>query len=248
MLDGLVGACPVRGILKSRKAFMTTRQGVIFDVDGVLIDSYDAHYESWLQAAQERGLTMSEEEFVATFGRTSREVIRETWPELAHSDEAIRSLDHRKEALFRKLIANDFPAMDGARALIEQLAAAGFAVAVGSSAPPDNVSLIVEKLGIGSLIGASVTGADVQHGKPNPQVFLIAAERLGLPPQNCLVVEDAPAGVAAAHAANMPCIGMLSRGRTREQLHEADHLVDSLRQISPELIQQLIAERETQHD
>ena len=214
--------------------------GVIFDVDGVLVDSYDAHYESWLGLGRERGFTMTPEQFVSTFGRTSREVIRECWPELATSDEAIRELDERKEAVYRDLLAQKFPAMDGARELIDALAEAGFALAVGSSAPPANVEQTLDQLGRREKFQAVVTGTDVQFGKPNPQVFLIGAARLGLPPSHCLVIEDAPAGVEAAHAGGFVCVGLLSKGRTEAQLREADHLVRSLRELSPERIARMI--------
>jgi len=214
--------------------------GVIFDVDGVLVDSYDAHYESWLGLGRERGFSMSQDQFVRTFGRTSREVIRECWPDRATSDEVVCELDERKEAVYRDLLAQDFPAMDGARELIDALAAAGFALGVGSSAPPANVELTLEQLGRRDSFQAMVTGADVRFGKPNPQVFLIGAERLALPPSHCLVIEDAPAGVEAAHAGGFVCIGLLSKGRTEDQLREADHVVRSLREVTPELIARMI--------
>lgn len=215
-------------------------QAVIFDVDGVLVDSYDAHYESWLMLGREQGFTMTPDEFIRTFGRTSREVIRHCWPHLATSDEAVKQLDDRKEALFREILSQNFPAMDGAKELIDSLAAAGFLLGVGSSAPPENVELTLEKLGCRDRIGAVVTGNDVTFGKPNPQVFLIGAERLGVAPAQCLVVEDAPAGVEAAHAGGFPCIGLLSKGRTQEQLREAELVVASLREVTPEIVSELI--------
>ena len=210
--------------------------GVIFDVDGVLVDSYDAHYESWLLLGRERGFTMSPEQFVTTFGRTSREVIRDCWPQLATSDEAVREMDERKEALYRDILRQNFPAMDGARELIDALAAAGFTLAVGSSGPPPNVTLTLEQLGRLDKFQAVVTGQDVKFGKPNPQVFEIGAERLGLPPSHCLVIEDAPAGVEAAHAGGFVCLGLMSKGRNEDQLREADHVVSSLREVTPDLI------------
>ncbi len=214
--------------------------GVIFDVDGVLVDSYDAHYESWLLLGRERGFTMSPEQFVTTFGRTSREVIRDCWPQLATSDEAVRELDERKEALYRDILRQNFPAMDGARELIDALAAAGFALAVGSSGPPPNVTLTLEQLGRQDKFQAVVTGQDVKFGKPNPQVFEIGAERLGLQPSHCLVIEDAPAGVEAAHAGGFVCLGLMSKGRNEDQLREADHVVSSLREVTPDLIARMI--------
>ena len=222
---------------------MVEKLGVIFDMDGVLVDSYAAHWESWRQLGREVGFEMTEQQFVVTFGRTSREVIAESWPDLARSGEQIAALDRRKEDLFREILAADFPAMDGARELIDALAAAGFALALGSSGPPENVELVLEKLGRRSRFMAIVTGTDVTRGKPDPQVFLLAAERIALPTRRCLVIEDAPAGVAAAKAAGMKCLGLASTGRDPAELAAADRVVNSLRDVTADVISALLAGR-----
>lgn len=214
--------------------------GVIFDVDGVLVDSYAAHFESWRLLGQEVGFEISEQQFVATFGRTSREVIKEFWPQLATSSDRIAELDSRKEELFRQILKAHFPAMPGARELIEALAAAGFALAVGSSGPPENVQLVLKQVDPQRRIRAAVTGMAVTRGKPDPQVFLLGAERLDLPPQKCVVVEDAAAGVRAAKAAGCRCIGLCNEGRDPAALREADRVVRNLTDISPSLLKELL--------
>ena len=95
---------------------------------------------------------------------------------------------------------------------------AGFRVAVGSSGPAENVQLAIERLGVGRLLSATVTGNDVKRGKPDPQVFLTAAARMQVPPVRCVVVEDAPVGVEAAHRGGMRAVAIASTGRTVEQL------------------------------
>lgn len=214
---------------------------VIFDVDGVLVDSYNAHYESWQLFCAERGLEMTHEQFIATFGRTSREIIRELWHDRVASEAAVAELDDRKEALFRDLLTRDFPALDGAAQLIDQLHAAGVPLAVGSSGPPENVDLVLDALGRRDAFGGIVTGEDVTRGKPDPQVFLLGAERLGASPPQCVVIEDAPVGVAAAHAAGMKCVALVSTGRVREKLASADLIVDSLRELDPPTIRALLS-------
>ena len=212
----------------------------IFDMDGVLVDTYHAHFQSWLEVARSAGLTFTEEQFAPTFGRTSREIIAKFWgPQLTNEAE-IAALDAQKEAAFRRIISRDFPAMPGAGKLLADLRAAGFALAIGSSGPPENVALVLEKLCAGSLFGAVVTGMDVTRGKPDPQVFLLAAQRLGVPPARCVVIEDAAPGVDAAHAAGMRCVGLVSTGRTAEELSAADMVVFSLAELSPELLRRLI--------
>lgn len=215
----------------------------IFDMDGVLVDTYRAHYRSWLEMAEPEGLHFSEAEFAPTFGRTSREIIAHFWGGDRYDEVQIAALDARKEAAFRRLIENDFPAMPGANTLLRSLGEAGFRLAVGSSGPPENVDLILEKLGSRALFGAVVTGRDVTRGKPDPQVFLVAAERLGLPPARCAVIEDAPAGVAAANIAGMASVGLLSTGRTRGDLAAAGAIVGTLGEISPQMLRDLIDRR-----
>lgn len=214
--------------------------GAIFDVDGVLVDSYQAHFEGWVRAGHKWGFTITEETFARTFGRTSREVIVDTFQMTWFNDEQIKQLDAEKEALYREIIAETFPAMDGAIDLLDALAGAGFRLAVGSSGPPPNVDVVVDHLNRRSLFGKIVTGVDVQRGKPDPQVFLLGAQGIGLPPHRCVVIEDAAAGVAAAHNAGMKAIGFVSTGRTRDELHEADLIIHSLRELSPRRLQDLI--------
>jgi len=216
---------------------------VIFDMDGVLVDTYHAHYCSWLEMAEPQGLHFTEGQFAPTFGRTSREIIAHFWGKDRFSDAQIAELDDRKEAAFRRILETDFPAMPGVNELLVALHDAGVTLAVGSSGPPENVALVLDRLGVNELFDAIVTGKDVIRGKPDPQVFLIAARRLGVAPVRCAVVEDAPAGVAAANVAGMACIGLLSTGRIREDLAAAHVVVQRLSDISPEMVRDLIAKR-----
>lgn len=219
------------------------RYSVIFDMDGVLVDSYYAHYESWRRLAARQGRNISLAEFDATFGRTSREVIAALWPDVAGDARKVAEWDRCKEALFREILAGNFPAMPGAVRLVRQLWEAGIPVALGSSGPPENVALVLERLGLRPRLAALVTGAEVRRGKPDPEVFLLAAFRLGLPPRRCVVVEDAPAGIEAAHRAGMPAVGVLSTGRRPHQLAKAERLVRSLEHLSPRCLADLVCRR-----
>ena len=212
-------------------------RGVIFDMDGVLVDSHEAHFESWRQLACAHGLEISRQQFAATFGRTSRDIIRQLW-QVPEKD--IAAWDAEKEALFRQIILADFPEMDGAGDLIAALAGAGFKLAIGSSGPPENVEAVMKHLPNAELIHAKVTGLDVTHGKPDPEVFLAAAKKLGLPPRFCAVIEDAPAGIEAARRAGMAAVALTGTA-TREKLAERAHVVvDSLRELTPQQITELI--------
>jgi beta-phosphoglucomutase len=211
---------------------------VIFDLDGVLVDSYRAHFISWRQLYGELGVDYSEPAFAADFGRTSRDILRRTLGDEL-TDEQIHKLDSRKESLFREILRESFPAMDGAVELIDGLAADQFLLAVGSSGPPENIALALEKLGRAEQFAAVVTGLDVTRGKPDPQVFQLAAERLVVPASSCAVVEDAVHGIEAARRAGMKSIALTGTA-TRDHLAEADLIVESLRQLTPAKIRDLI--------
>jgi HAD superfamily hydrolase (TIGR01509 family) len=131
--------------------------------------------------------------------------------------------------------------MPGARELISALHDMNVPMAIGSSGPPKNVAVAIEQLKAGSKIRTVITGADVIKGKPHPDVFLKAAAGMGMPPERCVVLEDAPVGIEAALSAGARCLGVVSKGRTWDQLHRAHHRVmNDLTAVTPELLQSLV--------
>ena len=170
---------------------------------------------------------IGEEEFAATFGRTSRDILRQFFG-AGLEDGRIAALDRRKEELYRARVRDDFPAMPGAVALIDDLAAHGFRLAVASSGPPENVELALEKLGRAGLFGAAVTGADVTRGKPHPDVYLECCRRLGVAPsRRVVVVEDAALGLDAARAAGCLAVGVPNTLPAAALAPRADVVVES---------------------
>ena len=215
-------------------------KGVIFDVDGVLIDSYEAHYLAWRDLTDTHGFDLTEELFAQSFGRTSREVIALWWGQDCFSDGQVQEMTDRKEAIYREKIARSFPEVPGAKELIQALDQAGFKMAVGSSGPPGNVAAALNVVDPDQRIVARISGDDVEVGKPDPQVFLLAAEGLALPPQRCVVIEDAAPGIAAAQAAGAASVGYVGSGRTAEELRAADLIVTSLTELSPGVLAVLL--------
>ncbi len=224
------------------KGIHMDKYGVIFDMDGVLVNSYQAHFQSWRETARKRGLDMTEQQFAETFGRTSRDIIRHLWPDYA-AEADIPAWDTEKEAEYRRIIHDDFPEMDGADQLLRKLHQSGFALAIGSSGPPKNVNVVLECLPSGGLISAAVDGSQVTHGKPHPEVFLLAAEKLDIAPHLCAVIEDAPAGLQAAHRAGMAAIGITGTAPRQKLSAAADEVVVSLRELSPDKIARIIRRR-----
>lgn len=210
--------------------------GVIFDIDGVLIDSYQAHFQSWRAMLQRHGLDVTEDQFRKTFGRTNEDIFARDFPSFRPED--YDALGDEKEAAYREIIRLDFPAMDGASELIAALHAAGATLAVGSSAPPENVDVVMKNLPGAEHIAAATHGKEVSRGKPDPEVFLTSADKIGIAPTQCVVVEDAPAGVAAGKAAGAKVIAITGTA-PREELAQAHLIVDSLREITLQKIQSL---------
>jgi beta-phosphoglucomutase len=214
------------------------RLGVIFDVDGVLLDSYQMHFECWLALAAEDGILITESDFRSLFGRRGQEIARQVWgPEV--TEQQVVSIHRRKQALYRESLQRNLPAMDGAVQLIDGLVEAGLVLAVGSSAPSANVEMTLEGLGRKQVFSAIVTGSDVTQGKPDPRVFLLAAQRMGLEPSHCAVIEDAPAGIAAAVTGGMTAIALLGTAPA-DRFPQAHLVIDSLHQLSPKRITDLI--------
>jgi HAD superfamily hydrolase (TIGR01509 family) len=217
------------------------RLGVIFDIDGVLLNSYRLHYECWRAVAEKHGITLSEKDFDSLFGRRGNEIVLEIWGEDLPPEQVV-SIHKRKQAQYRENLQRNFPLMDGALQLIDGLAAEGFVLGVGSSAPPENVEVSLRGLERTNVFAAVVTGSDVTRGKPDPEVFLLAAQRMGVEASDCAVIEDAPAGVAATLAGGMTSIALAGTAPP-ESLAMADLVVTSLRQLSPKRISELILHR-----
>jgi beta-phosphoglucomutase len=216
---------------------------VLWDVDGTLVDTAELHFQAWLELAGELGKPFTRADFAATFGRRNPEIIRQLFG--THYREAeISALGNRKEDLYRDAAQRGVELLPGVRRLLEGLHAGGFRQAIGSSAPRRNIDLILGLTATEPFFQAIVSMEDTQRGKPDPQVFQVAAERLGAAPNHCVVLEDAVAGVQAARAGGMKCIAVTFVGHHPETaLREggADLVVKTLEQVSVETIQRLLS-------
>lgn len=207
----------------------TTHAGIIFDMDGVLVDSADAHWLSWRQLVRECGASISRSQFQETFGLQNRDIIGRLLGEVDNN--RIARLADRKEAIYRDIVRNSVPAIAGAAELVRELNARGVRLAVGSSGPRANIDLILQAMNIEDAIGVIVSSEIVQRGKPAPDVFQIACERLKLPPNRCAVVEDAPAGIQAAKSAGCAAVAVLMH-HPKEAFRDADLIVEHIGDLS----------------
>jgi HAD superfamily hydrolase (TIGR01509 family) len=212
---------------------------VLFDWDGVIIDSSRQHEESWERLAVEENVALPADHFKVGFGKKNEWII----PHLLQWTEdpaEVRRLSLRKEALYREIVVErGLEALPGVHIFLERLRAAGVPNCIGSSTHRENILTILGVLKFDGLFGGMVTSEDVNHGKPHPDVFLKAAAKTGVPPARCIVFEDALAGIEAGHAGGMKVVGVATthaaavlEGRVHRVVARLDELtVPDLRAI-----------------
>jgi len=205
-------------------------KGVIWDMDGVIADTAPYHLQAWQKVFQKRDVNFTPDDFRRNFGQRNDTIIRNTLGEQI-SQREIDTIAQEKEATFRKLARQNIKPLPGAIKLIKSLSEHGFRLAIASSAPIENIQLVTQGLGINNYFQAIVTGRDVTEGKPSPQGFLLASQKLGVKPKNCIVIEDAIAGITACKRAGTHCIAVTNT-HPRERLAEADLIVDTLETVS----------------
>ena len=199
-------------------------RAVLWDMDGTLVDSEEYHWLSWRDTMSAHGLAITHAQFLETFGQRN-DAILSRWLGPDATPEKIQEIGDAKEALYRQLVRErGLQPLPGAKEWVERLHREGWLQAIASSAPRANVETVLEVTSLFRDFEAIVSAEDVTAGKPDPQVFLKAAEKLGVPPARCIVVEDAAAGVEAARRAGMRSIGV---GRNGTRL-PADLAVTSL--------------------
>lgn len=194
---------------------------VIWDVDGTLVDTAELHFAAWAKLAAEMGRPFNRADFAATFGRRNPEIIRFLFRQ-EFSDAEVAQIGETKETYYRSAAEGGVQLLPGVRELLDGLHARGVRQAVGSSAPRGNLDLILKLTDSRRYFDAVVGMEDTTRGKPDPQVFLVAAEKLGVPPVRCVVLEDAVAGVEAAKAGGMKCVAVTFVGH-----HPAERLVEA---------------------
>jgi beta-phosphoglucomutase len=185
-----------------------TLQGFIFDLDGVLTDTAEYHFRAWQKLAHEEDIPFTREDNEALRGVPRRDSLMLVLKGRIYSEEQIQQMMVRKNNDYQNFIRQITPAdlLPGAKELLLELRQAGIKAAVGSSSK--NAPEVIERLEIGSLLDAVADGYSVERAKPAPDLFLFAANKLGLPPKVCVVVEDAAAGIDAAIAGGFHTIGL----------------------------------------
>jgi len=210
---------------------------VLWDLDGTLVDSSEHHWIAWRDVMAAEGHPVTPQDFASSFGHRNDTILRGLLgPDLTETE--VDRIASAKEALYRRLVRErGLAPLPGARHWVAALRAAGFKQAIASSAPVANIDAAMGATGLAPCFDALVSADEVGVGKPDPAVFLAAAQRLGAPPASCVVVEDAPSGLLGARRAGMRSIGVLS---THHPSLEADLVVGSLEDLAPDAFLRLL--------
>jgi HAD superfamily hydrolase (TIGR01509 family) len=210
-------------------------RAVLWDLDGTLVDSGEYHWRAWRDTMTAEGRPISRQEFLDSFGLRNDRILR-AWLGDGVPPAEIARIGDAKEALYRQLARDEGLApLPGAAAWVERLHAGGWRQAIASSAPAENVRVMLSVLDLDRFFDAVAAAEDVTAGKPDPRVFLVAARKLGAEPGRSIVVEDAAAGIEAARRAGMRCIGVRAEG-----VLEADVFTRSLEDLPPDVFDRLV--------
>ena len=215
---------------------MPFTRAILWDMDGVLADTSQLHFETWERVLTEQGIPFDRQKFHLIYGLKNRDLL----PYLAGKSlqpEWMEWIADQKELAFRQALPGHLSLLPGVLDWLQRFTTWGWKQAVASSAPPENVAALVDELGIREYFAALVTPGDLP-GKPDPAVFHLAASRLGVSPQNCVVIEDSIPGLEAARRAGMRCIA-LTTTNPPEALTGADIVVENMDQLTIQQVESL---------
>jgi len=194
---------------------MNMARAVLWDMDGTLIDSEEFHWISWRDTMAKEDIAITHEQFLSSFGQRNDSIIPQ-WLGAAATPERVERIANAKEELYRDLVRqNGISPLPGVAIWVHRLHEQGWLQAVASAAPRANTEVVLEALAATHVFQAIVSAEDVHKGKPDPEVYLTAASRVGVLPERCIVVEDAVAGIEGARRAGMRSIGVT---------HDGEHL------------------------
>jgi beta-phosphoglucomutase family hydrolase len=198
-------------------------QAVIFDMDGTLVDTTELEYKAWHRMMQEQGVEFTHEEYIKALGAKGSEIVKN---HLDWEEEAIQEILQNKERYFKELVAqHGLELIPGVKKVLQDIQQIPLKMALATGASRKKLEFVLEKLPIAQYFDAMITADDTQIGKPDPEVFLNAAKKLGVAPDSCIVMEDARNGAEAAKRGGMLCIAITTT-RGKDQLQQADLIVN----------------------
>ncbi len=211
---------------------------VIFDMDGVLLDSVPKHRKAFSDVLLGAGIDVSDEDFREVSGMTTPDIIRNIASK--HGKEVdVERLSKQKDKLVFGKISEDMKIFDGVHDVVRNLRKSGFRVGFASSSDKSVIDVFMKKSGLEGMFDSIIMGVDLHRSKPDPEVFLLAAERAGSKPESSVVVEDARNGIIAAKRAGMKCVAINNDFISPEDIEKADIIVDTIKYITPDFVRNL---------
>ncbi|WP_298065056.1 HAD family phosphatase [uncultured Rikenella sp.] len=214
-------------------------QAALFDMDGVIVDNRDAHLHAFVKFAERHGIpNLDPQTLLPYFGSTNAVIMSHLFGRDDIPAEKVERLSQEKEEIYRELYDPVMQPAPGLSELLKALRTAGVKIAVGSSAPRVNVDFVLDRCGIAGYFDAVASGSEISRSKPDPEVYLLAARKLGTEPQECVVFEDAFVGMEAARRAGAKVVAIASTFPAEMIRGKGDYdlLTDSFRHVTiPEL-------------
>lgn len=205
------------------------KEAVIFDMDGTIVDTTRLEYDAWDRMFREQGVEFTYDEYIQVLGAKGSEIVKDRVNE---TEDKIEQLLDKKEAYFKEIAGkNDLKLIPHVEKLMQEIKNIPLKMALATGASREKMEFVLKKFHIKHFFDAIVTADDVKNGKPDPEVFLKAAQELKVDPKKCIVMEDASNGAEAAKAAGMTCIAITST-RGKNQLQKADVVVNSYQDLT----------------
>lgn len=218
---------------------MDQKFAVIFDMDGVIVDSNPYHKEAWLQFCKKYEVELKEEDVAETiYGKTNEAALKEVFKKDFSPEEADK-LGEEKEAIYRELHQKDMVPVKGLISFLQKLKENNISIAVATNAPLSNLNFILERTQTKQYFDDLIYAKMVSKGKPDPEIYLKAAEKLDMPPARCIVMEDSTTGVEAGLRAGMKVVA-LTTTHSPEELANTHLVIPDFENLTPEKLASLL--------
>lgn len=220
-------------------------KAVLFDMDGVLINTEPVHYRMWKEAFHNRGLEIDYDVYKGCIGTTDAFLMDLIWDNYGWDFRGDKKILEDIVVIEKRLIDEEgFPEMPGVKEMMHKLHGAGFLLAIASSSPLSRIEAAMDYIGVRQYLSLLNTAENVDHSKPEPDIYLDTAKKLGVLPSECVVLEDSTNGTTAADRAGMICVGLDNPDSGGQNLERAKVVIKSLREFTPELIRGLVQQRD----
>ncbi len=215
--------------------------GVIFDMDGVIVDNSKYHIRAWIEFIKKFHLELSHEEVNSWFGNTNRLILQRLFNDNL-TEEKIAEYSDQKEILYRKIYEDEIKPLDGLIPFLKELKQDGCKLALATSAPPQNVEFVLSKTGVKNYFEVITDDTGIKNGKPDPEIFLKTAEKLDISPSACLVFEDSFHGIESANNAGMKVVGV-STTNPAKKLSNTEFNISNFNDISLKEVHKILNHR-----